>query len=242
MGRPSNKREMSFLSGLFVDTASIIAGGLIGLLLKKGISKKISDAVMIGIGLCVVFIGITGLDAEVGIIALLLSLVIGAVIGTAVDIDARLNALGARLEKRLIKSEENRFAKGFVTFTLLSCTGAYTIMASLNAGLGDSSMLYTKAIIDFVVSIMLGSTLGIGVAFSSIAAFCYQGILMLFSGALAPILSEAMLSGISCVGALLTIPIGTNMMGLSDIKIANYIPAIIAAPFIVWITSMIPAL
>lgn len=230
------------MTGLLVDTASIIAGSFIGLLLKKGISKKISDAVMIGIGLCVAYMGLTSLTGDVGTIVLLFSMVIGTLIGTVIDIDARINAFGLLLEKKLVKDEENKFAKGFVTYTILSCTGAYTIMASLNAGLGDNSMLYTKAIIDFCVSMMLSSTLGIGVMFSCITIFAYQGILALFSGQLSPLLSNEMIGAFSCVGALLTIPLGTNMMGITDIKIANYIPAIIAAPVIAWVSTLIPAL
>lgn len=231
------------MTGLLIDVASIITGSLIGLLLKKGISRKISDAIMIGIGLCVVYMGITGLTGDVGTILLLFSVIIGTLIGTAIDIDARINAFGLMLEKRLVKDEEDdKFAKGFVTYTILSCTGAYTIMASLNAGLGDNSMLYTKAIIDLSVSMMLASTLGLGVMFSAIVVFVYQGALVLFSGGLSPLLSDEMIGAFSCVGALLTIPLGTNMMGLTDIKIANYIPAIFAAPVLMWISTLIPAL
>ena len=230
------------MTGLLVDAASIIAGSSIGLLLKKGISKKISDAMMIGIGLWVVYMGISGLTGEVGTILLLFSIIVGTLIGTAIDIDARINALGLMLEKRLVKEEGNTFAKGFVTYTILSCTGAYTIMASLNAGLGDSAMLYTKAVIDLSVSMMLASTLGIGVMFSTVVVFAYQGALALFSGMLSPLLSDEMIGAFSCVGALLTIPLGTNMMGATDIKIANYIPAIIAAPVMVWIASLLPSL
>lgn len=230
------------MAGLLVDAVSIITGSFIGLLLKKGISKKISDAIMIGIGLCVVYMGITGLTGEVGTILLLSSVIIGTLIGTAIDIDARINALGLMLEKKLVKEEGSTFAKGFVTYTILSCTGAYTIMASLNAGIGDNAMLYTKAIIDLCVSMMLASTLGIGVMFSTVVVFAYQGALALFSGVLSPLLSDEMIGAFSCVGALLTIPLGTNMMGVTDIKIANYIPAIIAAPVIVWLMPWVSAL
>ena len=230
------------MAGLLVDAVSIIAGSFIGLLLKKGISKKISDAIMIGIGLCVVYMGITGLTGEVGTILLLFSVIIGTLIGTAIDIDARINALALRLEKKFVKEEGSTFDKGFVTCTILSCTGAYTIMASLNAGLGDNAMLYTKAIIDLCVTMMLASTLGIGVMFSAAVIFVYQGALALFSGVLSPLLSDEMIGAFSCVGALLTIPLGTNMMGVTDIKIANYIPAIIAAPVVVWLMSWVSAL
>ena len=100
------------MAGLLVDAVSIIAGSFIGLLLKKGISKKISDAIMIGIGLCVVYMGITGLTGEVGTILLLFSVIIGTLIGTAIDIDARINALALRLEKKFVKEEGSTFAKG----------------------------------------------------------------------------------------------------------------------------------
>lgn len=227
--------------GILVDIASIVIGGSMGLLLKKGISERISKAVMIGIGLCIAYIGITGLSAEGNTIAILLSLVIGAIIGTAIDIDARLNNLGEKIEKKLVKDgSDNSIAKGFVTMTLLSCTGAYAFMASINAGLGNNEMLFTKAVIDFFVSVMLGSTLGIGVILAAGIVFLYQGLLALFAQLLSSVLVGEMLAAFSCVGAILTIPLGTNMMGITDIKIANYIPAIIVAPILAWILTLIP--
>ena len=197
---------------------------------------------MIGIGLCVVYMGITGLTGEVGTILLLFSVIIGTLIGTAIDIDAESMLLLSGWRKSLSKKRAAPLPRGSSHALFYPARGAYTIMASLNAGLGDNAMLYTKAIIDLCVTMMLASTLGIGVMFSAAVIFVYQGALALFSGVLSPLLSDEMIGAFSCVGALLTIPLGTNMMGVTDIKIANYIPAIIAAPVVVWLMSWVSAL
>ena len=229
--------------GILIDIAAVIVGSGVGLLLKKGINEKVSKAVMVGIGLCIVYIGITGITSDGNTIVILLALVIGAFIGTTADIDGWLNRVGEKVENRLMKGEgDHKLAKGFVTMTLLSCVGAYAFIASVNAGLGNNEMMLTKAVIDFVVSMMLSSTLGIGVMVSAAAIFAYQTTLALLAGLISPLLlgNADMLDALSIVGAILTIPLGTNIMGVTDIKIVNYIPAIIVAPILAWIVTLIP--
>lgn len=222
--------------GLIVNFIAVIAGSSVGLLLKKGISEKIEHAVMIGIGICVVYMGITGLSAEVDTIVILLALAAGAMAGTAMDIDAWLNRMGTKVEKKLVKGDsDSRLTEGMVNFFLMSCTGAYCFMASINAGLGDHEMLLTKSMMDVIVSMMLSSTLGIGVMLAAIPITIYQGILALFAGLIAPILVGDLLDAFGCAGSLLTMVIGINMMGISNIKVANYLPALIFAPLFAWV-------
>lgn len=218
---------------IFLDMFVIIFGSILGLVLRRGVSETISKAVMIGIGLYVVYVGVTGLSSDVNSIAIMLSLILGAVFGTAVNIDGRLNQMGEKLEQKMTRnSGENRLAKGFVTMTMLSCTGAFTFLASVNAGMGNYEMMYTKMVMDLFVAMMLAATLGIGVSFAAVTNFLYQGILALCAKWISPLLVGELLNAFSCVGAILTIPIGTNLVGMSNIKVANYIPAIILAPII----------
>lgn len=225
---------------ILLDAAIVILGSILGMLFRKGVSETISNAVMIGIGLYVIYVGATGLSTEVSTIAIMLSLIIGAILGTALDIDGHLNRLGERLEDKLSANDsENKLAKGFVSMTMLSCTGAFTFLASVNAGMGNYEMMYTKMVMDIFVSMMLSASLGMGVPFAAIVIFAYQAILALFAELLSPLLAGELLEAFSCVGAILTIPIGTNLVGMSNVKVANYIPAIILAPIITGILNAI---
>lgn len=219
--------------GVIVNSVAVIIGTLLGLVFKKGISKKISNAVMIGVGLCVIYIGIDGMLCDINPIVAVVAIVLGAVIGTALDIDKALNGLGDKLSAKLSKDKANSFTEGFVTASLLFCVGAMAITGSIAAGLtGDNSTLYTKSILDFISSVMLASTFGISVAFSAVPLFLYQGIIALCAGFLEPVLSQTAINAITCVGSLLIMGLGFNLAGITKIKVANYLPAVFLAPFI----------
>ena len=231
------------MTGILIDFITVVVGSGIGLLFKKSINEKISKAVMIGIGLCVVYMGISGITSDGNIIVILLSFVIGSAIGTALDIDGWLNRFGETLERRFVRNDgESKLAKGCITMTLLSCTGAYALMAGINAGLGNNEMMFTKAVIDFVVSMMLSSTLGVGVMLSAVPILVFQVILAMLADMLSPILVGDMLTAFSIAGAILTIPLGTSIIGVTNIKIANYIPVIIIAPILAWCATQMPVL
>ncbi len=225
--------------GVIVNSAAVVIGTLLGLVLKKGISKKISDAVMIGVGLCVVFIAVGGLivdsDAEAVSIAAIVSIVLGAIIGTAADIDKGLNKLGDKVaEKMKSKSDGNStVAEGFFNASLLFCVGAMAIMGSISAGLeGNNTTLYIKSILDFTSSIMFASTFGIGVIFSVIPLTVYQASIALGAGFLAPLLSLSATDAITCTGSIILIGLSLNLIGITKIKVANYLPAIFLSPFL----------
>lgn len=228
--------------GVLVNTATVIIGSLVGLLFKKGISKKFTDAIMLGIGLCTVYIGITGTLKGENTLVLIISVVIGAVIGTWLDIDKRINAFGEWIGRRFKKSDEgaSSVAEGFVTGSLLFCIGAMTIVGSLNAGLtGDNEMLYTKSLLDLISSAMLSVSLGVGVLFSAAFVLVFQGSIVLLAQFLQPILTDAAIAEITCAGSLMIIALGLNIIGVAKIKVANYLPAIIVAPILCWIVTLI---
>ena len=230
--------------GVIVNTVAVIIGSSIGLLCKKGIPKKFSDAIMTGIALCTLYIGISGALKGENTIVLIFSMVLGAIVGTALDIDGHLNRLGGVLENRFSRSgEKGGIAQAFVTASLLFCVGAMTIVGSLTAGLtGDNEMLFTKSVLDLISSSMLSVSLGIGVLFSAAFVFVMQGALVLLSGLLEPVLTTAAINEIICSGSLLIIGLGLNMLGITKIKVANYLPAFLFAPVVLWLVSFIPGI
>ena len=213
--------------GTIVNTLAVAAGGAIGLLLKKGIPQKITDAVMQGLALCVIFMGVSGALEGSKTLAMIVAMALGAVVGTMLDLDGRLNKLGDTIEAKMGPGGQGRIATGFVTASLLYCVGALSIVGSLQSGLtGDHSMLYTKSMLDFISSIVLCASLGVGVILSAVTLFLYQGVITLLAQALAPILTDAVIAEMTCVGSLLIIGMGLNMLGVTKIKIMNYVPAI----------------
>ena len=235
--------------GVLINVCTVIIGSSVGLLFRKSISKKYSDAVMTGIGLCVILIGIQGMLKGENILVTIISMVIGALTGTALDIDGVLNGAGDRLSK-MIKSkngEKSSLAEGFVTASLVFCIGAMTILGSLDAGLkGDNTTLITKSILDLFSSMMLSASLGIGVIFAAAFVFLFQGGIVLLAGVLEPLLSTSAIAEITCVGSVMITALGLNLTGIEKIKVANFFPALILAPFICMLFDLlgqyIPAL
>ncbi|KNY28096.1 DUF554 domain-containing protein [Pseudobacteroides cellulosolvens] len=227
--------------GVIVNTAAVIIGSLIGLMLKKGIPKKFTDAVMLGIGLCTIYIGISGTLKGKNTLILIISIVIGAILGTWMDIDKRINTMGDWIGQKFKSSSGSvSVAEGFVTASLLFCIGALTIVGSLNAGLsGDNEMLFTKSVLDFISSTMLCVSLGIGVLFSAFFVLVFQGSIVLLAQFLQPILNDSAIAEITCTGSLMIIALGLNIIGLTKIKVANYLPGIIVAPILCWITTLL---
>lgn len=223
------------MTGVFVNVATVIIGSAIGLIFKKGISEKFSDAVMKGIGLCTLMIGVQGMLKGQNVLVTIVSLVIGAIVGTWIDIDGKLAKTGDFLSSKLKKKDEDKvsIAEGFVTASLLFCVGSMTIVGSLESGLrGDHTMIFTKSLLDLCSSMMLSASLGVGVLFSAVFVLLFQGGLVLASGLLAPVLSESAVAEITCVGALLIFALGLNLTGLGKFKVANYLPAIFISPVV----------
>lgn len=217
---------------VLVNVGTVLIGSLVGLLLKRGIPEKVTEALMTGIGLCTVFIGISGALQGENTLVLILSMAIGTVIGTLLDIDKQLNRLAAYVEARFKQKDgQVTVAEGFVTASLLFCVGAMTIVGSLQAGLtGDCETLYTKATLDLISSCVLAASLGIGVLLSDIFVFIFQGGLVLLAGLIAPFLTDYAIGEMTCAGSVLIIALGLNLIGVTKIKVANYLPVILIPP------------
>lgn len=213
--------------GTVVNTAAVLVGASIGLLIKKGIPKRIGDSLMKALGLCTIYIGISGAFKGENTLVMIISMVLGTLIGEAIDIDKHVNSGVRKIENKFSKGKgENTIAQGFITASLLFCIGSMTIVGAMNAGLlGDNTMLYTKSTLDFCSSIIFGSTLGIGVLFAGGFVLVYQGGLTLLAIAAAPLLSTTVINEMTCVGSLVIIATGLNLLGITKLKLMNYIPA-----------------
>ena len=215
--------------GTIVNTIAVIIGAAIGMFFKKGIPQKLSDTMMKGLGLCTLFLGISGsLDGQNSLI-LIISMVVGALIGEGIDLDAKLNRLGNWLENKFKSKDGSKvsIAEGFVSASLLFCVGAMTIVGSLQSGLqGNHEMLFNKSMLDFVAAIIFASTMGIGVMASAAFVFVYQGAITLLAQWVAPVLSDVVIAEMNCVGSVIIIGLALNMLGITKLKVMNYVPAI----------------
>ncbi len=222
--------------GTIVNTAAVAIGGLVGVCVKKGIRPALADACMKALGVTVILIGLSGtlsnmlvvgennhLTAEGGLL-LLVSLVLGTIIGELIKLHDHVESLSGILERKLGLSG---FSKGFIAGSILFCAGAMTIIGSFNDGLyHDPSVLLIKSAIDGFAALFMATALGIGVAFSAVFVLVYQGVLTLCAGALAPIMSDGMMSAISMVGFAIVMCIGLNMVEATKMKVINLVFAL----------------
>lgn len=220
-------------SGVLVNVLTVLIGSTLGLLLKKQIPEKLTTAVMTAIGLCTVAIGVTGVIKGQNQLVMIISLVLGTIIGTLIDIDGKLTKIGDKLQKKKGENEKSTFSQGFVTASLLFCVGAMTIVGSMNAGIsGDNQMLYTKSVLDLISSTMLGASLGIGVLFSSVFVLAFQGGLVALSIALGSFLNDFAVAELICAGSVMIIALGLNLIGITKIKVANLLPGLVLVPIV----------
>lgn len=212
--------------GTIFNSATIILGSLIGILIKKGIKEEYKNTIMDGIGLSVVIIGIIGGIKANNIILVICSIVAGSIIGEVIDIDKKLDHLGLNMEKRFGRGDSN-FSKGFITASLIYCIGAMAIVGSLEAGLsGNYETLFVKSIIDGITAVIFASSLGIGVAFSAISVFLYQGAITMLASVAKNFLTTEVINEMSAVGGILIMAIGINLLEIKKIKVANMLLAI----------------
>lgn len=214
--------------GVLVNTLTVVLGSALGILLKKGIPERITKELIKGIGLCTMCIGWLGTLKGENTLIMILSMAVGILIGELLELDRHLNRFAAWIESRWRKENgEVSLAEGFVTASLLFCVGAMTIVGSLQAGLqGQYEMLYTKSLLDLVSSFVLASTLGIGVLLAGAFVLLFQGGIVVMSQFLAPVLSDMAIAEMTCVGSLLIFALGLNLLGITKLKVMNYLPAI----------------
>ena len=219
--------------GTIVNALSVIGGCIIGLIVKGRLTEKMSNTIMSGLALCILYIGISGALKGENTLIIIICIAVGALIGEIIDIDKRLNDLGNFIENKVNSKNKNKsiskvsISEGFVTSSLLFCVGAMAVVGSLESGLhGSHTTLFAKSILDGVSSIIFASSLGIGVILSSVAILVYQGSITLLAGCLSNVLTDVVITNMSVIGSLLIIGLGTNMLGATKIKVANLLPSI----------------
>lgn len=223
--------------GTIINALAVVVGGALGMLIKGGLPQRVSDLLMQALGLCTIFIGITGaLSGMMKVegtalttqktMLLIASLGIGAVIGEFLDIEGRMEHLANRI-KRMVHSEDNKFVEGFVSNALVICVGAMAVVGALQDGLTqDASMLITKAILDGIISMVFASALGIGVLFAALPLAIYQGSITLLASVVAPLFDAVLVTNLSFVGSVLIFGVGVNLLFGKQIRIGNLLPAL----------------
>ena len=239
--------------GTIINVATILVGGMAGLVFKRYLPKRITGTVMQGVGLAVVIIGISGalsaayiiVDGRVyseHILLMIISLAVGALIGELVRIESRLDSLAGFCEKRFTKlGDGSTFTQGFVTATLVFCVGSMAIVGSLEDGInGNSDILFAKSLLDGITAMIFASTLGVGVLFSAVTVGAYQGLITVLAMFIAPYIGDTLVTQMSLIGSVLIMSIGLNMLQISKIKTGNLLPAIFI-PVIYYILQMLYA-
>lgn len=230
--------------GVIVNSVAIILGSLIGVIFKKHLPDKVAKAVMQVMGLASVFIGIKGsLQGENALITII-ALALGTVIGNLIDIEKYIEKFGALLKEIFVKDKTDSnaaFVDAFVSSSVIFGVGAMAIMGSIEAGIKhDYTIFFIKSTMDFVSAIMFSASMGIGVAFSSISIFILQGGMTVLSTFIEPYVNNvSLMSEIYCVGNLLIVAIGLNLLGVTKLKIANMIPAIVLVPIVYYVMMLI---
>ena len=229
--------------GTIINTVAVVAGGLLGLLLKNGIAKRFEKILMQALGLATIFIGIGGvlkymlvvengsIDTR-GTMLLIFSLVIGCVLGQLLDIESKMETLGSKLKAAVRIKNDNRFVEGFVTASLIVCVGAMAIVGAMQDGLsGDSSMLIAKALLDFALVAILASTHGVGPLFSAIPIFVYQGAITVIAALFGAVIHDTLIEKLSFVGSALIFCVGVNLVREKTFRVANMLPALLIPVF-----------
>ncbi len=234
---------MPFL-GTIANFSAVLIFGLLGALLKKGIPQRVSDAIISGMAICVIYIGMDGALSSTAqapsensffspgvakTLIMIISVAIGTLIGELIDFDKLINRLGGTVEKkinaRLPAGSKTSFSKGFVSASMLFCVGAMAVNGALQDGIGNPDILLAKTVIDSIVCFLMATTLGIGCAFSSFLLLLYQGAIAVGGFFLASFIPAATIAYMSATGSLIIVLVGTNLLGITHVKTANMVPA-----------------
>ncbi|MFZ5945024.1 MAG: DUF554 domain-containing protein [Bacillota bacterium] len=218
--------------GTVVNVIAILIGSFFGLSLKKGISDRYKETILQGIGLATILIGLKmGFKANNELLVIL-SLVIGGIIGELLKIDYYLDLIGVKLQKKF-SFQDGDFVKGFVSSSLIFCVGAMAILGAIESGIsGNHKILFAKSTLDLITSAVLASSLGVGVVFSAIPVLVYQGLITILATGINDILVEQVRNYMSATGGMLIVGIGVNILGIKKINAANLLPSIFVIVFL----------
>jgi uncharacterized membrane protein YqgA involved in biofilm formation len=225
--------------GTLINTATVIVGSTLGTFLRVHFPDRVRQMVMWGMGLTSLVIGLQMSFTTKNILVVLGSLLTGGIVGELVRLHEGLNRLGDILQAKLTAEKDSMISKGFVTASLLFCVGPMTILGSIQDGLsGDYTLLATKSILDGFASLALAASMGWGVLFAALTVLIYQGALTLGAGLAKMLLTEPMVAEMTATGGTLILAIGLNLLDLTTIRVANYLPALVLAPIVVAVVHL----
>lgn len=214
------------MTGTFVNVSAIVTGAVIGVTLKKALPERIGHTIIQGLAMATMVIGLQMALESKYVLIVVSSLVLGGLTGELLRLEDRLNSLGVWLEKK-IGPGQGDFVRGFVTTSLVYCVGAMAIVGSIQDGLqGNTATLFVKALLDGVTAIFFASTMGIGVAFSAVPVFLYQGVITLLAQYVQGILTQPVITEMTATGGVLIFGIGIKILEIKEIKVGNLLPAI----------------
>jgi len=225
-----------------VNCVAVIIGSLIGLILHMKINESFKRVVYVGAGMISLILGIKMGLVTTRIVFMALALIVGGMLGEWWNVEGGILRFGEFLKRRFAKKESGKdFAGGFLNASVLFCVGAMTLVGAFKAGAeGNYDLILTKSVMDGFMAIMLTAAMGIGVAFSAITILVYQGGITLLAGVLQPLVNELLLGELTAVGGVLVIMIGFNLLGLSKLKTANYIPALLVTIGLITLEPLLP--
>jgi len=232
------------MTGTFINVAAILIGGTIGLIFGARIPERFKNTVIAGMGLFTAAMGLQMFLKSSNQLIVLGALIIGALLGEWIGIEDKLQAFGQILEKRFSSDSEtgagSKFVRGFMVSSLLFCIGPMAILGSIQDGLtGDYKLLAVKSTLDGFASIAFASTLGVGVMFSSLIILVYQGGISLLAGQLNALVTDPMMAEMTATGGVILMGVAvSNLLELKKIRVGNFLPALAAAPLIVWVLSL----
>lgn len=219
------------MTGTLINTATVIVGSTVGTFLRSRFPDRVRQMVMWGVGLVSLVIGLQMSLSTKNILVVLGSLLTGGIIGELIGLEEGLKKVGDKLQAKLSTEKDSTFSKGFVTSSLLFCVGPMTILGSIQDGLsGDYTLLATKSILDGFASLALAASMGWGVLFAALTVLIYQGSLTLGAGLVKTLLTEPMVAEMTATGGTLILAIGLNLLDLTAIRVANFLPGLVVAP------------
>jgi len=234
------------MTGTFINVAAILVGGAIGLLFGSRIPERYKNTVIAGMGLFTAALGLQMFFKSENSLIVLGALIIGALLGEWIGIEDGLQSFGVALEKRFSRDSEtgssSKFVRGFMVSSLLFCIGPIAILGSIQDGLtGDYKLLAVKSTLDGFASIAFASTLGVGVLFSSLIILIYQGGVSLLAGQLNAIVTDPMMAEMTATGGVILMGVAfSNLLEIKKMRVGNFLPALVIAPLIVWVLSLLP--
>ena len=229
------------MTGTLINVATVLAGTAIGTLAGSRLPQGLQQRVLAGLGLVTLVIGVDNALEwnDTNFLYVLGGVLLGGIAGEAIGIERKLEQLGDRIQSTISRGGTSRVSEGFVTASLLFCVGPLTVLGSLEEGLtGEYTQLATKAVLDGFASIALAAALGWGVGIAAVTVLVVQGALTLGAGAFEPILEGQTLAALTSAGGLLIIGISLKLLDVKDVKVGNFLPALVFAPALVGIASL----